>query len=66
MSLILKTPKPELLHVRPYSITSFEKNISLFKAYINSVTFKQSEDPPEVRRQKLIGEWEVDSMALWN
>ncbi len=48
--------KNELLQARPYSVTSFEKNIRLFNDYIESVTYKQSEDAPEVRRQKLIGQ----------
>jgi hypothetical protein len=46
-----------ILSSRPYSIRSFERSLELFQDYIDFVTYKKSDDPPEVRRQKLIGEF---------
>lgn len=40
---------------RPYSETSFERNLELFNEYIDEISLKDSEDSPEERRQKILG-----------
>lgn len=40
---------------RPFTASSFERNLAKFQDYIEEITLKYSTDPIEDRRQKILG-----------
>jgi hypothetical protein len=48
---------------RPYSESSFERNLELFQDYIYEITLKDSEESPEERRQQILDTLRYDQFT---
>ena len=40
---------------RPFSVNNFEKKLAMFDDYLAEITYKNSEDSPDERRNKILG-----------